>query len=72
MLWPLLYRFKREEIKIHAWEDHQKAKIEAEMRKIEVSNFLPSNIAILPLDFHVVHIPPPFHNSCHACSSNLN
>jgi hypothetical protein len=50
MLWPLLCRFKREEIKIHAWEDHQKAKIEAEMRKIEVSYFLPSNIS------HLMHI----------------
>ena len=45
MLWPLFGRFKREEIKIHAWEDHQKAKIEAEMRKIEVSYFLPSNLS---------------------------
>lgn len=43
MLRPLLCRFKREEIKIHAWEDHQKAKIEAEMRKIEVSFFQLSN-----------------------------
>ncbi|CAL9079864.1 unnamed protein product [Musa textilis] len=31
-----LARFKREEIKIQAWENHQKATIEAEMRKIEV------------------------------------
>ncbi|KAH9698688.1 Remorin C domain-containing protein [Citrus sinensis] len=29
-------RFKREEMKIQAWENHQKAKAEAEMRKIEV------------------------------------
>ncbi|XP_059649836.1 uncharacterized protein LOC132295557 isoform X2 [Cornus florida] len=29
-------RFKCEEIKIEAWENHQKAKTEAEMRKIEV------------------------------------
>ncbi|KAH9658832.1 Remorin C domain-containing protein [Citrus sinensis] len=28
--------FKREEMKIQAWENHQKAKAEAEMRKIEV------------------------------------
>jgi len=32
------HRFKREEMKIHAWENHQKAKTEAEMRKIEVFN----------------------------------
>jgi Remorin, C-terminal region len=32
-------RFKREEIKIQAWEDHQKAKIEAEMRKVEVGHY---------------------------------
>ncbi|WRX16608.1 Remorin [Theobroma cacao] len=31
-----LSRFKREEMKIQAWENHQKAKTEAEMRKIEV------------------------------------
>lgn len=37
MLCLLLSRFKREEIKIQAWEEHQKAQIEAEMRKIEVS-----------------------------------
>ncbi|XP_038702367.1 uncharacterized protein LOC119998957 isoform X2 [Tripterygium wilfordii] len=30
-----LARFKREEMKIQAWENHQKAKTEAEMRKIE-------------------------------------
>lgn len=29
-------RFKREEIKIQAWENHQIAKTEARMRKIEV------------------------------------
>jgi len=28
-------RFKREEIKMQAWEDHHKAKIEAEMRKLK-------------------------------------
>ena len=41
----LLSRFKREEIKIQAWEDHQKAQIEAEMRKIEVSRLFPVNFA---------------------------
>lgn len=30
------FSYKREEIKIQAWENHQKAKTEAEMRKIEV------------------------------------
>ncbi|MED6224204.1 hypothetical protein PIB30_081631 [Stylosanthes scabra] len=29
-------KFKREEIKIQAWENQQKAKLEAEMRRIEV------------------------------------
>ncbi|KAJ4777901.1 Remorin family protein [Rhynchospora pubera] len=31
-----LTRFKRDEARIQAWENHQKAKIEAEMQKIEV------------------------------------
>lgn len=31
------YRFQREEAKIQAWENHEKAKAEAEMRRIEVS-----------------------------------
>lgn len=30
------FRFKREEIKIQAWESQQKAKLDAEMRRIEV------------------------------------
>ncbi|KAJ0095963.1 hypothetical protein Patl1_15748 [Pistacia atlantica] len=34
----LKLRFKREEMKIQAWENHQKAKTEAEMRKIEFSS----------------------------------
>lgn len=33
-------RYKREEAKIQAWENHEKAKAEAEMRRIEV-NVLP-------------------------------
>lgn len=45
MLRLLFSRFKREEIKIQAWEDHQKAQIEAEMRKIEVSRLFPVNFA---------------------------
>jgi len=32
----LLHRFRREEMKIQAWENHQKAKTEAKMKKIEV------------------------------------
>lgn len=38
MFYVKLYflRFKQEEIKIMAWENHQKATIEAELRKIEV------------------------------------
>lgn len=31
-----VFRYKREEIKIQAWESQQKAKLEAEMRRIEV------------------------------------
>lgn len=30
------FRFKREEIRIQAWESQQKARLEAEMRQIEV------------------------------------
>jgi hypothetical protein len=29
-------RFQREEVKIQAWENHQRAKYEAEMKRIEV------------------------------------
>lgn len=29
-------RFKREEVKIQAWENHEKRKAEMEMKKIEV------------------------------------
>ncbi len=32
-------RYKREEAKIQAWENHEKAKAEAEMRRIEVFLF---------------------------------
>lgn len=38
--WLSFSRFKREEIKIQAWENHQQAKTEAEMRKTEVINYL--------------------------------
>jgi hypothetical protein len=34
-----IFRFKREEIRIEAWESQQKAKLEAEMRRIEVLKF---------------------------------
>jgi hypothetical protein len=33
------HRYKREEAKIQAWENHEKAKAEAEMRRIEVFLF---------------------------------
>ena len=33
-------RFEREEMKIQAWENHQKAKTEAEMKKIEVTFYV--------------------------------
>lgn len=32
----LFFRFKKEEVKIEAWESHQRVKIEFEMRRIEV------------------------------------
>lgn len=32
-----MFRFIHEEIKIQAWESHQKAKLEAEIRGIEVN-----------------------------------
>ena len=32
----LFFRYKREEIRIQAWESQEKAKLEAEMRRIEV------------------------------------
>lgn len=32
----VISRFRREEMKIQAWENHQKAKSEAEMKKTEV------------------------------------
>lgn len=34
-------RFAREEAKIQAWENHEKAKAEAEMRRIEVNSASP-------------------------------
>lgn len=40
MIWTnaaaFLFRFKREEAKIQVWESHEKAKVEAEMREVEV------------------------------------
>jgi hypothetical protein len=30
------FRYKREEVKIQAWENHEKRKAEMEMKKIEV------------------------------------
>jgi hypothetical protein len=32
----VFHRFKKEEVKIEAWESRQRAKIESEMRRIEV------------------------------------
>lgn len=34
-----MYRLQREEAKITAWENLQRAKAEAAIRKLEVSNF---------------------------------
>jgi len=35
-----LFRFKREEVKIQAWENHQIRKAEMEMKKMEVQYLL--------------------------------
>lgn len=35
-----IYRFKREEVKIQAWENHEKRKAELEMRRMEVLHFI--------------------------------
>ena len=42
-----LSRFKREEAKIQAWENHEKAKAEAEMRRVEVRGSHLDNLASL-------------------------
>lgn len=42
-----LFRYKREEIKIEAWESRQKAKIEAEMRRIEVFQISSASLSLL-------------------------
>lgn len=31
-----IYRYKREEVKIQAWENHEKRKAEMEMKRMEV------------------------------------
>lgn len=36
MLSVCLYRYKREEVKIQAWENHEKRKAEMEMKRMEV------------------------------------
>lgn len=42
-------RFKREEVKIQAWENHQKRKAEMEMKKVEVMVLLLSNLCVIIL-----------------------
>jgi hypothetical protein len=39
-------------MKIQAWENHQKAKTEAEMRKIEVLHILLQNLLLLSAHFN--------------------
>lgn len=34
-----IYRYKREEVKIQAWENHEKRKAEMEMKRMEVLLF---------------------------------
>lgn len=36
-------RFKREEMKIEAWENHEKRKAEMEMKRMEVRTYVRSN-----------------------------
>ena len=40
LIFPMFFRYKREEVKIQAWVNHEKRKAEMEMKKMEVS-FLP-------------------------------
>lgn len=47
----MICRFRREEMKIQAWENHQKAKSEAEMRKTEVSSLKKD---IVRVDIHLL------------------
>lgn len=52
-----LFRFKREEAKIQAWENHEKAKAEAEMRRIEVTYLTPPHLiddVVFRLTFEVL------------------
>ena len=52
-----LSRFKREEAKIQAWENHEKAKAEAEMRRVEVrGSHLDLWAAVLTLSRTVVAV----------------
>lgn len=49
----LIYRYKREEVKIQAWENHQKRKAEMEMRKVEVTR-LPLELFFYLYGMHIV------------------
>lgn len=42
-----IFRCKREEIRIQAWESQEKAKLEAEMRRIEVFEAISNQILVL-------------------------
>lgn len=42
-----IFRYKREEIRIQAWESQEKAKLEAEMRRIEVFEAISNQILVL-------------------------
>lgn len=35
-----MFRYKREEVKIQAWENHEKRKAEMQMKKMEVICFI--------------------------------
>jgi hypothetical protein len=50
-------RYKREEVKIQAWENREKAKAEAEMRRMEVNNFAQTPFAISPPSLAIVSLP---------------
>lgn len=49
-----IFRFKREEIKIQAWESQEKAKLEAEMRRIEVILLLHNLYSLETKFLHII------------------
>ena len=50
-------RFQQEEARIQAWESNEKAKAEAEMRKIEVYIFFPCLTCSMRSGISFSHVP---------------